>query len=145
MLFCLKNNSKYKSFIFSLFGGNYNPNEDFQSQFVKLMIRVSDLHDGSVQEKHITGVWLTCKMMLLWTTLSDWWWHWPLLPSACWDIGQEVGGWLDAVDGLQEGQGLLWGSELGWILTLDLSLACEADYWLSKSCNADGNLSMHWV
>ena len=61
MLFCLKNNSKYKSFIFSLFGGNYNPNEDFQSQLVKLMIRVSDLHDGSVQEKHITGVWLKCK------------------------------------------------------------------------------------
>ena len=86
----------------------YNPYEDFQSQFVKLMIRVSDLHDGSVQEKHITGVWLRCKNDTSLNNViqiggdTD-----PFSPQAA---GMSAG---KSGVGLQEGQGLIWGSELG--------------------------------
>ena len=72
------------------------------------MIRVSDLHDGSVQGKHITGVWLKCKndaslnnFIQIGGDID------PFCPQA---VGTSAG---KSGVGLQERQGLLWGSELG--------------------------------
>ena len=72
------------------------------------MIRVSDLHDGPVQGKHITGVWLKCKNDASLNNFfqiggdTD-----PFSPQA---VGISAG---KSGVGLQEGQGRLWGSELG--------------------------------